>query len=65
MNYSIRGMALNSKSPLAFGEFVDLHFWLNEPETKEVNITAEVMHNSREGNIYLTSLKFVGELALN
>lgn len=65
VNYSVGGMALNSSIPLSFGEFVELQFWLTEPETKEVNMTAEVMHNTKEGDIYLTSLKFVGALTLN
>ena len=65
MNYSAGGMALNSDNPLPSGEFVDLLFWLTEPENKEINLTAEVLHNSKQGNIYINSLKFVGELTLH
>ena len=65
INYSVRGMALNSKVPLPFGEFVELLFWLTEPENKEINMVAEVMQNFKQGDMYTTSVKFVGELALN
>ncbi|MCW8899832.1 MAG: PilZ domain-containing protein [Gammaproteobacteria bacterium] len=65
VNYSVGGMALNSRQPLSSGEFVELQFWLTEPKNKEVNMTAEVIHNSKQGDIYITSVKFVGELQLN
>ena len=65
VNYSTHGIALTCSIPLDFGEYVDLQFWLTEPETKEINMTAKVIQNSKEGDIYLTSLKFVGEILLN
>ena len=65
VNYSTGGMALNSHTPLLSGEYVDLQFWLTEPENKEVNIAAEVLHFSRQGHVYTNSLKFVAELSVN
>ena len=65
VNYSAGGMALNSTKPLSFGEFVDLQFWLTEPENKEINMTAEVLDYSKQGAIYINSMKFVGQLAVN
>lgn len=65
INYSVRGMALNSKSPLPFGEFVELLFWITEPENKEMTMVAEVMQNFKQGDMYTTSVKFVNELSLN
>lgn len=62
MNYSAGGMALKSEEPLPSGEYVDLLFWLTEPENKEINIAAEVLHFSKQGNVYTNSLKFVAEL---
>jgi len=65
MNYSDGGMALNSQMPMSSGEFVHLQFWLTEPDTKEVNIAAEVLHFSKQGNVYTNSLKFIAELSAN
>lgn len=65
INLSTHGMALNSETPLFFGDFVELKFWLTEPVSKEVNITAEVVKNYKQGNMYTTSVKFVGEVPLN
>ena len=44
VNYSAGGMALNSTKPLSFGEFVDLQFWLTEPDNKE---RFEIQNNER------------------
>lgn len=65
VNYSARGMALNGTYHLSFGDFVELQFWLTEPENKEVKITAEVVQNAKRGDICISNLKFVGELQLN
>lgn len=65
VNYSTGGMAINSHKPLNFGDFVELNFWLIEPKKREINITAEVLDNYREGDLFTTSVKFVGELKLN
>ena len=64
INYSLGGMALHSKVPFPFGEFIELQFRINEKE-EELNMTAEVMQNFRRGDIYITGVKFVGELPLN
>lgn len=65
INYSAGGMALNSEVPFHSGEFIELKFRLNEYEKKEVKITAEILKNCRQGNFYITNVKFVGELVLN
>ena len=65
INFSTHGMALNSETPLFSGDFVELKFWLTEPVRKEVNITAEVVKNYKQGEKYTTSVKFMGEVSLN
>lgn len=65
VNYSLSGMAINSNSPLVSGEFIELNFRLNEKNNHDINITAEVIQSLKQGNFYLTGLKFVGELSLN
>ncbi len=62
VNYSMAGMALHSPSSLPLGEFIDLRFKLDEPESRVFNMTAEVMQNIKEGNAYITGVKFVGKL---
>ena len=65
INYSLRGMALHSHTPLELGEFIDLYFKIDEYNTGEINMTAEVVQNFKDGNMYITGVKFVGELPLN
>lgn len=65
LNYSVCGMALNSNVPLSSGGFVELHFWLTEPENKEIYMTTEAMQSFKQGDMYTTSVKFIGELTLN
>lgn len=65
INYSLGGMALHSHLPWPLGEFIDLQFRLDEHEMKELNMTAEVMQNFKEGNAYITGVKFVGKLPLD
>ncbi len=65
INYSLRGMALYSYSPLPFGEFVELNFRLDEYKKQELHMTAEVVQNYKKGNMYIAGVKFVGELPLD
>lgn len=58
-------MAFISVTPLNTGEFLELNFWLLEPEKKEINITAEVLNNYKNGEGYTSSVKFIGQLELN
>ena len=62
LNYSSGGIAINSSKPLSAGDQVELLFWLTEPEYKEVNMRAEVLHFTKNGNEYTNSLKFINEL---
>lgn len=62
INYSLAGMALHSHSSLPLGEFIDLHFKFDENDSEAVDITAEVMQNFKEGNSYITGVKFVGKI---
>ena len=64
-NYSAGGMAFTSVTPLNSGELLELNFWLMEPEKKEINITAEVLNNYKNGEEYTSSVKFIGQLELN
>jgi len=65
INYSQTGMALHSHISLPLGEFIDLNFKLNDNDSEILTMTAEVMQNFKEGNAYITGVKFVGKLDLN
>lgn len=65
INYSLRGMALQTRTQLALGEFIELFFRIDEYKTQEFNMTAEVMQNYKSGNVYITGVKFLGELPIN
>ena len=65
VNYSLRGMAFHSNTPLDLGEFIELNFRIDEYKTEELNMTAEVMQNYKDGNMYVVGVKFLGELPLN
>lgn len=62
INYSTSGMALNGPRPLPLGDFVDLSFKINSQSEQEFNITAEVVQNRRHSNMYISGLRFLGEL---
>ncbi len=62
INYSTVGIAIHGPRPLPLGEFVDLKFKINTLAKKEFNMTAEVMQNQRHSNMYITGLRFLGEL---
>lgn len=62
VNYSTGGMALNGPKELELGEYVDLNFRLNLFEQREFNITAEVIQNRRHSNMFVTGLRFLGDL---
>lgn len=62
INYSLTGMALNSKTPFQAGEFIELDFRLNEQDQQEFNMTAEVVQNFKHGNMYVTGVRFLAEL---
>lgn len=63
-NYSMSGMALNSPIPLKLGEFIDLRFKINDLAAEEYNMTAEVVQNQKQNNMYVTGIRFLGELAV-
>ena len=62
VNYSTSGMALNGSRELELGEYVDLNFRLNIFDQREFKMTAEVIQNRRLSNMYVTGLRFLGEL---
>ena len=62
VNYSAGGMALNGPRELELGEYVDLNFKLNLFGQREFKKTAEVVQNRRLSNMYVTGLRFLGEL---
>ena len=62
INYSLSGMALNGPRELPLGEFVDLRFKTNRLEKEQYLITAEVVQNRRHSNMYITGIRFLGEL---
>ena len=62
VNYSSSGMALNSKMPLPVGEYFELDFRLSEQNKQDFSITAEVVQNIKRGEMYITGVKFLGEL---
>ena len=61
-NYSLSGMALNSPKPLELGQFIDLRFKINGQSSEEHNMTAEVVQNQKQNNMYITGIRFLGEL---
>ena len=60
INYSQTGLAFNSHIPISFGEFIELDFKLNGKE--EFNVTAEVVQKLKDGSMYVTGVRFLGEL---
>lgn len=65
VNYSMGGMALHTYAPLPLGEFIDLHFKLDEHDENVLEMTAEVMQNFKSGNAYIAGVKFVGTLPVD
>ena len=63
INYSSGGMALNSKVPMPLGEFIELQFRLDEYENQKLQLVAEVVQNFKQKNVYITGVRFVGELS--
>lgn len=64
INYSPIGLAFSSNIPIPAGEFIELDFKLNEKKEKAVNITAEVVQNFKDGCMYVTGVRFLGELKI-
>jgi len=62
INYSSGGMAIHGPRALPLGEFVDLRFKINTLEKNEFNMTAEVVQSQRHSSMYITGLRFLGEL---
>ena len=62
INYSQTGLALQSKEPLFVGEMVELFFRLNDQDQIEQQLLGEVVHNFREGDVFTSGLRFIGQL---